>query len=171
MKETAMKPNAKQAQAPQEEPAKPKETGAKVKKAVGRPKKAASKAKKTGVKKKKTASRPGKSTTKAKKTVAHPKKAAANMPKADPKNLRECVRHLMELPAAFASDEEAQAAKAFGLAPGQITNNQMVALVLLNKAKTGDIAAIKELRNLMGDEENNGLGQWETMVLELQNEP
>ncbi|MDL2324284.1 hypothetical protein LJC61_03930 [Ruminococcaceae bacterium OttesenSCG-928-A16] len=83
------------------------------------------------------------------------------------KTLRDCARLLMELPVADTNDTEG--VLALGIDTAGATNSQLIAIALFNKAKTGDVAAIKELRNLLGEDTPDDVGQWEELVRELQN--
>ena len=47
-----------------------------------------------------------------------------------------------------------------------IDNSQLIVLALFNRAKSGDVAAIKELRNLIGEDsaEDKSAGQLERLI-------
>lgn len=101
------------------------------------------------------------------KPPAKPAKKRISAKKTKPKDLRSHLRQMIEQPSALPGDLEAAAL--LGLESGQATNGQLVAMALLNKAKSGDVAAIKELRSLLGEAETENLGYWETLVMELKN--
>lgn len=52
-----------------------------------------------------------------------------------------------------------------GIPVDDIDNSQLIVLALFNRAKAGDVAAIKELRDLIGeDSKGAGTGQLEALI-------
>lgn len=52
-----------------------------------------------------------------------------------------------------------------GIPLDEIDNSQLIVLALFNRAKAGDVAAIKELRSLIGeDNETADVGQMESLI-------
>lgn len=68
--------------------------------------------------------------------------------------LRERAGLLLSLPAG--SGEDMQRLREAGLAPKYADNGALVALALFNKAKCGDISAIKEMVGWLGEEDTGG---------------
>lgn len=52
-----------------------------------------------------------------------------------------------------------------GIPLDEIDNSQLIVLALFNRAKAGDVAAIKELRDLIGeDNKGSDIGQLESLI-------
>lgn len=85
-----------------------------------------------------------------KRGAAGGKKSAANKRKR--KALREQMQMLLELPVNDAKSFNAMAA--FGIEIDEIDNNTKLVYCLLKKAFTGDVAAIKEVRGVIGEDQN-----------------
>lgn len=75
---------------------------------------------------------------------------ATNEIKRKRKSLRESMNALLSLDIKNTKDWNKVAA--MGIDPSEIDNSQLVILALFNRAKTGDVFAIKELRDLIGEE-------------------
>ena len=71
---------------------------------------------------------------------------------------------LLELP--VSSTKEYNALIKMGIDIEDIDNSQLIVLALFNRAKSGDVAAIKELRNLIGEDsaEDKSAGQLERLI-------
>lgn len=80
------------------------------------------------------------------------------------KLLRDSMNALLELP--VSSTKEYNALIKIGIDIEDIDNSQLIVLALFNKAKSGDVAAIKELRNLIGEDsaEDKSVGQLERLI-------
>ena len=80
------------------------------------------------------------------------------------KLLRDSMNALLELP--VSSTKEYNALIKIGIDIEDIDNSQLIVLALFNKAKSGDVAAIKELRNLIGEDsaEDKSAGQLERLI-------
>ena len=80
------------------------------------------------------------------------------------KLLRDSMNALLELP--VSSTKEYNALIKIGIDIEDIDNSQLIVLALFNKAKSGDVAAIKELRNLIGEDsaEEKSAGQLERLI-------
>ena len=80
------------------------------------------------------------------------------------KLLRDSMNALLELP--VSSTKEYNALINIGIDIEDIDNSQLIVLALFNKAKSGDVAAIKELRNLIGEDsaEDKSAGQLERLI-------
>ena len=80
------------------------------------------------------------------------------------KLLRDSMNALLELP--VSSTKEYNALIKTGIDIEDIDNSQLIVLALFNKAKSGDVAAIKELRNLIGEDsaEDKSAGQLERLI-------
>lgn len=80
------------------------------------------------------------------------------------KLLRDSMNALLELP--VSSTREYNALIKMGIDIEDIDNSQLIVLALFNKAKSGDVAAIKELRNLIGEDsaEDKSAGQLERLI-------
>ena len=68
------------------------------------------------------------------------------------KLLKDSMNALLELP--VSNTREYKALIKMGIDIEEIDNSQLIVLALFNKAKSGDVAAIKELRNLIGEDSN-----------------
>lgn len=66
------------------------------------------------------------------------------------KSLKDSMNALLDLPVSNAKDFN-KAAK-MGIDIENIDNSQLIVLALFNRAKAGDVMAIKELRNLIGED-------------------
>ena len=66
------------------------------------------------------------------------------------KSLKESMNTLLSLDIKNTKDWNKVAA--MGIDPGEIDNSQLIILALFNRAKMGDVYAIKELRELIGEE-------------------
>jgi len=75
---------------------------------------------------------------------------ATNEVKRKRKSLKESMNTLLSLDIKNTKDWNKVAA--MGIDPGEIDNSQLIILALFNRAKTGDVYAIKELRELIGEE-------------------
>ena len=80
------------------------------------------------------------------------------------KLLRDSMNALLELP--VSSTREYNALIKIGIDIEDIDNSQLIVLALFNRAKSGDVAAIKELRNLIGEDntEDKSAGQLERLI-------
>ena len=80
------------------------------------------------------------------------------------KLLKDSMNALLELP--VSSTREYNALIKMGIDIEDIDNSQLIVLALFNKAKSGDVAAIKELRNLIGEDsaEDKSAGQLERLI-------
>lgn len=80
------------------------------------------------------------------------------------KLLKDSMNALLELP--VSSTKEYNALIKMGIDIEDIDNSQLIVLALFNKAKSGDVAAIKELRNLIGEDsaEDKSAGQLERLI-------
>ena len=80
------------------------------------------------------------------------------------KLLKDSMNALLELP--VSSTKEYNALIKMGLDIEDIDNSQLIVLALFNRAKSGDVAAIKELRNLIGEDssEDKSAGQLERLI-------
>lgn len=80
------------------------------------------------------------------------------------KLLKDSMNALLELP--VSSTREYNALIKMGIDIKDIDNSQLIVLALFNKAKSGDVAAIKELRNLIGEDsaEDKSVGQLERLI-------
>ena len=80
------------------------------------------------------------------------------------KLLKDSMNALLELP--VSSTKEYNALIKMGIDIEDIDNSQLIVLALFNRAKSGDIAAIKELRNLIGEDsaEDKSAGQLERLI-------
>ena len=63
------------------------------------------------------------------------------------KSMREKMELLLSLPA---DDTDADNLKALGISPDDIDNEMIIIKALFDKAATGDINAIREVRNILG---------------------
>ena len=80
------------------------------------------------------------------------------------KLLKDSMNALLELP--VSSTKEYNALIKTGIDIEDIDNSQLIVLALFNRAKSGDVAAIKELRNLIGEDsaEDKSAGQLERLI-------
>lgn len=80
------------------------------------------------------------------------------------KLLKDSMNALLELP--VSSTKEYNALIKMGIDIEDIDNSQLIVLALFNRAKSGDVAAIKELRNLIGEDstEDKSVGQLERLI-------
>ena len=80
------------------------------------------------------------------------------------KLLKDSMNALLELP--VSSTKEYNALIKMGIDIEDIDNSQLIVLALFNRAKSGDVAAIKELRNLIGEDssEDKSAGQLERLI-------
>ena len=80
------------------------------------------------------------------------------------KLLKDSMNALLELP--VSSTKEYNALIKMGIDIEDIDNSQLIVLSLFNRAKSGDVAAIKELRNLIGEDsaEDKSAGQLERLI-------
>lgn len=80
------------------------------------------------------------------------------------KLLKDSMNALLELP--VSNTREYKALIKMGIDIEEIDNSQLIVLALFNKAKSGDVAAIKELRNLIGEDSNEdkSAGQLERLI-------
>ncbi len=68
------------------------------------------------------------------------------------KALSESMKSLLELPISNVRDYNKVAR--MGISPEDIDNSQLVILALFNQAKRGDVAAIKELKKMIGEDDS-----------------
>lgn len=68
------------------------------------------------------------------------------------KALKDSMNYLLSLP--IKDQKEVKRLEALGIPEEEIDNSQLIVLALFLRAKTGDVAAIKELRNLIGEDES-----------------
>ena len=73
------------------------------------------------------------------------------------KSLKESMNTLLSLDIKNTKDWNKVAA--MGIDPGEIDNSQLIILALFNRAKMGDVYAIKELRELIGEEHESNSEQ------------
>ena len=73
------------------------------------------------------------------------------------KSLKESMNTLLSLDIKNTKDWNKVAA--MGIDPGEIDNSQLIILALFNRAKMGDVYAIKELRELIGEEHESNAEQ------------
>ena len=80
------------------------------------------------------------------------------------KLLQDSMNALLELP--VSSTREYNALIKMGIDIEDIDNSQLIVLALFNRAKSGDVTAIKELRNLIGEDsaEDKSAGQLERLI-------
>lgn len=80
------------------------------------------------------------------------------------KLLKDSMNALLELP--VSSTREYNALIKMGIDIEDIDNSQLIVLALFNRAKSGDVTAIKELRNLIGEDsaEDKSAGQLERLI-------
>ena len=80
------------------------------------------------------------------------------------KLLKDSMNALLELP--VSSTKEYNALIKMGIDIEDIDNSQLIVLALFNRAKSGDVAAIKELRNLIGEDssKDKSAGQLERLI-------
>ena len=80
------------------------------------------------------------------------------------KLLKDSMNALLELQ--VSSTKEYNALIKMGIDIEDIDNSQLIVLALFNRAKSGDVAAIKELRNLIGEDsaEDKSAGQLERLI-------
>ena len=80
------------------------------------------------------------------------------------KLLKDSMNALLELP--VSSTKEYNALIKMGIDIEDIDNSQLIVLALFSRAKSGDVAAIKELRNLIGEDsaEDKSAGQLERLI-------
>ncbi len=80
------------------------------------------------------------------------------------KLLKDSMNALLELP--VSSTKEYNALIKMGIDIEDIDNSQLIVLALFNRAKSGDVAAIKELRNLIGEDsaEDKSAGQLKRLI-------
>lgn len=80
------------------------------------------------------------------------------------KLLKDSMNALLELP--VSSTKEYNVLIKMGIDIEDIDNSQLIVLALFNRAKSGDVAAIKELRNLIGEDntEDKSAGQLERLI-------
>lgn len=80
------------------------------------------------------------------------------------KALKESMNALLELP--VSNKQDFNAAVKMGIPLEDLDNSQLIVLALFKKAKEGDIAAIKELRSLIGEDKE----EKENVVVRLEGE-
>ena len=78
------------------------------------------------------------------------------------KTLRESMNALLDLP--ISNQRDFNKVVKMGIPMEDIDNSQLIVLALFNQAKLGDVAAIKELRNLIGEEESRDTGQLDDLI-------
>lgn len=86
------------------------------------------------------------------------------------KLLKDSMNALLDL--SVGNKKEYNALVKMGVPVEDINNSQLIVVALFNQAKKGDVAAIKELRNLIGEDgkENEGTGQIERLIEGLKHE-
>lgn len=67
------------------------------------------------------------------------------------KTLAESMKDLLDLPISTARDYNAVAK--MGIDPENIDNSQLIVIALFNRAKSGDVSAIKELKKMIGEDD------------------
>ena len=79
------------------------------------------------------------------------------------KQLRECMLDLLKLP--VSDTDQWNALSQMGIKPREIDNNMLLTVALFTKALTGDVAAFKEIRNLIGEDGvSDGNGEIEKLI-------
>jgi hypothetical protein len=85
------------------------------------------------------------------------------------KALKDSMNALLDLPISNTKDFN-KVAK-MGVPVEDIDNSQIIVVALFNRAKSGNVMAIKELRNLIGeDDSNRDQGMWEELVRGMMDE-
>lgn len=82
------------------------------------------------------------------------------------KSLRESMNALLEMP--ISNQRDFNKAIKLGYLPEDTDNSIMIVIALYERAKTGDVAAIKELRGLIGEDSSKDEGQLEELIKGLQ---
>ena len=73
---------------------------------------------------------------------------------------------LLEMP--ISNQRDFNKAIKLGYSPEETDNSIMIVIALYERAKTGDVAAIKELRGLIGEDSSKDEGQLEELIKGLQ---
>ena len=80
--------------------------------------------------------------------------------------LKDCMIDLLKLP--VKDTDKWNALSQMGMDPKDIDNNMLLTVSLFGKAVNGDVAAFKEIRNLIGeDKESDGNGELENLMKEF----
>lgn len=79
---------------------------------------------------------------------------ASNTEQKRRKSLRESMNMLLSLP--INSVREYNEISKMGIDPSDIDNSQLIIRALFERAKGGDVAAFKEIRDLIGDKDSAG---------------
>ena len=82
------------------------------------------------------------------------------------KSLKESMNMLLEMP--ISNKRDFNKAMKMGYSPEDTDNSIMVVIPLYERAKTGDVAAIKELRGLIGEDGSKDEGQLEELIKGMQ---
>ena len=82
------------------------------------------------------------------------------------KSLKESMNMLLEMP--ISNQRDFNKAMKMGYSPEDTDNSIMVVIALYERAKTGDVAAIKELRGLIGEDGSKDEGQLEELIKGMQ---
>lgn len=82
------------------------------------------------------------------------------------KSLRERMNELLGMP--ISNQRDFNKAIKLGYLPEDTDNSIMIVIALYERAKTGDVAAIKELRGLIGEDSSKDEGQLEELIKGLQ---
>lgn len=77
--------------------------------------------------------------------------------------LKDCMLDLLKLP--VNDTDKWNALSQMGINPKEIDNNMLLTVSLFGKAVSGDVAAFKEIRNLIGeDKSTDGNGELEKLM-------
>ena len=82
------------------------------------------------------------------------------------KSLKESMNMLLEMP--ISNQRDFNKAMKMGYSPEDTDNSIMVVIALYERAKTGDVAAIKELRGLIGEDGSKDEGQLDELIKGMQ---
>lgn len=82
------------------------------------------------------------------------------------KSLRESMNALLGMP--ISNQRDFNKAMKMGYSPEDTDNSVMVVIALYERAKSGDVAAIKELRSLIGEDSSKDEGQLEELIKGMQ---
>ena len=81
---------------------------------------------------------------------------ARKITKKDKRKLSDCLAEILSLD--VSGEEHTEFLKAFGVAENRTDNKTLIMARLCEKAKSGDISAIKEVRAIMNENENQDFG-------------
>ena len=82
------------------------------------------------------------------------------------KSLRDSMNALLEMP--ISNQRDFNKAIKLGYSPEETDNSIMIVIALYERAKTGDVSAIKELRGLIGEGSSKDEGQLEELIKGMQ---